>query len=90
MNGLWDDLFMSVIEDDVLVLREEGGVSLLVAQKFLEMVVFEGLVVLLEVGPRMALHCFKQDMIIWYDKGNIINLGMVEGRQTAEMGLDVR
>lgn len=68
MNGLRDDLFMSVIEDDVLILGKEGRVSLLIAQKVLEMVVLEGLVMLLKVRPRMVLHCFKQDMIIWYDK----------------------
>ena len=56
VNGLRDDLFVSVIEDDVLVLGEEGRVSLLVAQEFLDMVIFEDLVVLLKVGPRMALH----------------------------------
>lgn len=56
VNGLRDDLFVSVIEDDVLVLGEEGRVSLLVAQEFLDMVIFEGLVMLLKVGPRMALH----------------------------------
>lgn len=80
MNGHGNYLFMSVVEDDVLVLRKEGEVSQLVAQEFLEMVLFDGLVVLFELAPRMALHCLNQDMIIWYDKGYIINFGTDEGR----------
>lgn len=83
MNGFRDDLFMSVIEDDVLILGQEGRVSLLIAQEVLEMVVLEGLVVLLKVRPRMALHRFKQDMIIWYDKGIVIKNMMAEQWKTA-------
>lgn len=86
LNGLRDDLFMGVIEDDVLVLGQEGRVPLLIAEEVLEMVVLEGLVVLLEVRPRVALHCFKQDMIIWYDNGIVIKNKMVGRRKTGREG----
>lgn len=40
LNGLRDDLFMSVVEDNILVLGQEGRVSLLIAQEVLEMAIF--------------------------------------------------